>query len=183
MKSDTQEVLTTAKFFAYGAHAGQVRKYTGEPYHEHCVEVAALAAEAGLGYNAQAVAMLHDVVEDTRVTDALLSRVFPPAVAWGVWWLTDQHWPEPRPKRATRKGFDRVRLSHAAGWVQTVKVCDLISNTRTIAEHDPKFSKTYLPEKAALLRVLKRADESMLSRAWFQLQNAADGLGIDVSGA
>jgi len=51
------------------------------------------------------------------------------------------------------------------GGVQTIKVADLISNTGSIVEHDPKFAVTYLEEKRLLLDVLTNADPRLLSIA------------------
>ena len=35
-----------------------------------------------------------------------------------------------------------------------IKAADLISNSKSIAEHDPKFAKVYFEEKRALLDVM-----------------------------
>ena len=69
------------------------------------------------------------------------------------------------PNRARRKEIDRQRLSQAPGWVQTVKVADMIDNTSTIVEYDPKFAKVYLEEKRLLLAELTSADPLLLEKA------------------
>ena len=42
--------------------------------------------------------------------------------------------------------------------MQTIKCADLISNTSSIVQHDPKFAALYLAEKRELLEVLREAD-------------------------
>lgn len=56
--------------FATKAHAGQTRKFTGVPYITHPIEVARIAksiAPEGMNLRLlEAVALLHDVIEDTE---------------------------------------------------------------------------------------------------------------------
>ncbi len=47
------------------AHAGQTRKYTGEPYHNHCFAVAELVAQRTEDIDLRIAALLHDTLEDT----------------------------------------------------------------------------------------------------------------------
>jgi hypothetical protein len=48
---------------------------------------------------------------------------------------------------------------------QTVKLADLIANSRSIMAHDPAFAKIYLEEKRMLLEVLTRGDATLMARA------------------
>jgi hypothetical protein len=84
--------------------------------------------------------------------------------------LTDTPTREGGPNRARRKEMDRQRLSQAPGWVQTVKVADMIDNTSTIVEYDPKFAKVYLEEKRLLLKELTSADPILLEQAQSQIK-------------
>lgn len=158
-----------AKVFSMAAHEalGQKRKYTGEPYYTHPIRVAELLQEVQytLPEEAFAVALLHDVVEDTGVELHTIGEVFGPKVEQGVALLTDTPTREGGPNRARRKEIDRQRLSQAPGWVQTVKVADMIDNTSTIVEYDPKFAKVYLEEKRLLLAELTSADPLLLEKA------------------
>jgi hypothetical protein len=54
--------------------------------------------------------------------------------------------------------------------VQTVKVADMIDNTSTIVEYDPKFAKVYLKEKRLLLKELTSADPILLEQAQSQIK-------------
>lgn len=136
---------------ARALHRDQRRRYTGEPYVVHLAEVAGTVAAALAGSpfldTAVAVAWLHDSIEDTETTFDQLARTFDLEVADGVRWLTDC---EPG-NRATRKRLTRERLANAPGWVQTVKVADLLSNGPSIARFDPGFAWLYVREARALL--------------------------------
>lgn len=163
-------IVERARLFATAAHAavGQTRKYTGEPYVVHPIEVSQLVASVGGTDAMVAAALLHDVLEDTDVTVDLLEAEFGSEVADLVLWLTDVSTPEDG-NRSTRKALDRQHSAAAPAAAQTIKVADLISNTRTIVEFDPGFAKTYLEEKRLLLEVLTRADPVLLDQAKNQI--------------
>ena len=163
-------IVERARVFATAAHAavGQTRKYTGEPYVVHPIEVSELVASVGGTEAMVAAALLHDVLEDTEVTVDVLEELFGSEVADLVLWLTDISKPEDG-NRSTRKALDRQHSAAAPAAAQTIKVADLISNTRTIVEFDPGFAKTYLEEKRLLLEVLTRADPALLDQAKNQI--------------
>lgn len=140
--------------FAREKHRRQVRKYTGNPYADHLAEVACITATVGGDASSIAVAWLHDCREDHGVSCEEIEALFGMRVAVGVSLLSDFE----VGNRAQRKAASRERLASAPGWVQTIKCADLISNTRSIVKHDPKFAVTYLAEKRALLEVLTLAD-------------------------
>ena len=92
--------------FATQAHAGQTRKYTGEPYVNHPIEVMKLVSMVTDDPEVLAAAVLHDVVEDTPATIMNIRIGFTPRVAALVDDLTDVSKPEDG-NRATRKELDR----------------------------------------------------------------------------
>ena len=152
-----------ARIFATAAHAAvdQRRKYTNEPYIVHPTEVAAtVAGVPGATPEMIAAAWLHDVVEDTQVTEQVIREEFGDAVADIVMWLTDVSRPEDG-NRARRKAIDRAHTAQAPAEAQTVKLADLISNTKTITAYDPEFARVYLEEKRQLLEVLTRGDAGL----------------------
>lgn len=152
-----------ARIFATAAHAAvdQRRKYTNEPYIVHPTEVAAIVAGVpGATPEMIAAAWLHDVVEDTQVTEQVIREEFGDAVADIVMWLTDVSRPEDG-NRARRKAIDRAHTAQAPAEAQTVKLADLISNTKTITAYDPEFARVYLEEKRQLLEVLTRGDAGL----------------------
>jgi len=152
--------------FAAKAHslARQVRKYTGEPYIVHPIDVMMTVTEA-VEYDQfmLTAAVLHDVVEDTEVTLQEVEAHFGPTVAKLVDELTEPDWPG---NRKARKAAERGRLAQISPAAQTVKLADLISNSKTIVSLDPDFAKVYLREKAAILQVMRQGDQGLWDRAW-----------------
>lgn len=151
------EVAYIARDYAREMHAGQVRKYTGDPYFTHPQRVAGWMSRTGQEPKLIAAAYLHDVIEDTPATyNDLLLRVGK-TVADLVLELTDVT-TQADGNRATRKEIERNRLANCSAHAQTVKMADLIDNTEDIVTHDPKFAKVYLPEAEALFDALDKAD-------------------------
>lgn len=163
-----------AMVFAREVHAGHVRKYTGAPYFDHLAEVAGITASVAGQYGLLAeemiaTAFLHDCVEDRGVTLAEIDARFGNLVAIGVSGLSDLE----SGNRAERKKLARDRLDLCSGWIQTIKVADLISNTASIVQHDHKFAVVYLSEARLLLDVLGKADPRLLAMARLQIGGAA----------
>ena len=61
------ELLERCYRFAQEAHEGQQRK-SGEPYFTHCVRTAEILAELRLDTHTICAGLMHDVLEDTRIT-------------------------------------------------------------------------------------------------------------------
>tara|TARA_B100000575_G_scaffold36630_1_gene24666 strand:+ start:2934 stop:3452 length:519 start_codon:yes stop_codon:yes gene_type:complete len=157
-------MVQRAIWFATQAHAGQTRKYTGEPYVNHPVEVMQLVSTVTDDPEVLAAAILHDVVEDTPATIMNVRIGFTPRVAELVSDLTDVSKPEDG-NRAVRKELDRQHSAKASPEAQTIKLADLISNSKSIMEHDPKFAKVYMREKSALLEVLVQGHPTLHKQA------------------
>ena len=82
--ADESEIVI-AERIARAAHAGQTEQSTGDDYIHHIERVVAMVD----GDPAQAVAWLHDVLEDTAMTAADLRRAgISSRVVAAVWWLT-----------------------------------------------------------------------------------------------
>lgn len=167
MELGEMNVVHKAQVFAIAAHASvqQKRKYTGEPYIVHPAEVARIVASVpGSTPDMVAAAWLHDVVEDTGCTFTDIHMNFGIDIATLVGWLTDVSKPEDG-NRAHRKAVDREHTARAPAEAQTIKLADLISNSRSIMRHDPAFAKTYLEEKRLLLEVLTKGDPGLHAEA------------------
>jgi (p)ppGpp synthase/HD superfamily hydrolase len=164
------ELVERARMFATAAHAavGQLRKYTFEPYIVHPAEVVQILKTRPHDPEMVAAAWLHDVVEDTGVSIEVIRAEFGSKVSDLVGWLTDVSRPE-QGNRATRKAIDRAHTASAPAEAQTIKLCDLISNTRSIVEHDAEFARVYLAEKRLLLEVMTKADPELMRRAREQI--------------
>ena len=159
-------VVEKARIFATAAHAavGQKRKYTGEDYIVHPAEVVDLVMSVPHTEEMLAAAWLHDVVEDTGVTLAQVRAEFGAEVAELVAWLTDVSKPEDG-NRAARKALDARHSAAAPAEAQTVKLADLISNSKSITAHDPGFARVYLQEKRLLLGLMDRGDSTLRAMA------------------
>jgi len=167
MQLDGMDIVRKAQVYAMAAHAAvkQRRKYTGDPYIVHPAEVAKIVAGVpGATPDMVAAAWLHDVVEDTGCTITDIHMGFGADIAALVGWLTDVSRPEDG-NRAKRKAMDRAHSAQAPAEAQTIKLADLISNSRSIMQHDPEFARTYLEEKRLLLEVLTKGDPGLHAEA------------------
>lgn len=161
---EMEKLESLAKEFATIAHAWQRRKYTDEPYIVHPAEVADLVRSVPHTEAMLAAAWLHDTVEDCGVNIATIQGTFGDEVADLVGWLTDISKPEDG-NRERRKAIDREHMANAPAAAQTVKLADLISNSKTIIENDPGFAKTYLREKRLLVDRLVLGDTTLRAKA------------------
>lgn len=167
---DMNEVIA----FAEKAHEGHYRKYTNEPYTVHLAEVADLVQRAGGSDEMVAAAWLHDTVEDTSVTFAQIRERFGQKVETLVYYLTDISTPD-MGNRAARKQIDRLHIADGSPQSKTIKLADLISNTRSITQYDPYFAKVYMREKQLLLPYLVEGNESLYKMARLLLETYYGG--------
>jgi len=130
---DDLELLRRAYDFAAEQHKAQIR-LSGEPYLSHPVEVAHLLADMKLDVTSLCAALLHDVVEDTKIPIEKISENFGPDVARLVEGVTkisklDLLAPEDRQAENVRKMLlamvNDVR-------VVMVKLADRLHNMRTL---------------------------------------------------
>lgn len=169
------DLMFRAAAYATRKHEGQKRKYTGEPYILHCLEVSRLVAEAGGTAEMVAAAVLHDVVEDTTATFEEIEELFGPEVTGLVKGVTDISKPEDG-NRAHRKAIDREHIAKGTPEIKTIKLADIISNTATVVEHARGFARYYLREKEQLLFVLAEGAPVLLMRAQAQIKEGLDRL-------
>ena len=162
-------------------HGEQKRKYTGEPYWEHCYEVAQHASEYNIKLGVE-IGFCHDLIEDTECTLSDLLRFLMSSgydnkeslfITSCVDDLTDEYTKEKYPtlNRKARKELEAERLGNAHPDAQSVKYCDLINNTDSICEHDPKFAKTYLKEKTVILDKMRKGHIKILQDCEKQVQS------------
>lgn len=72
---EDRELIKQAYIFAEKAHEGQMRA-SGEPYITHCVAVAKILVQLQVPPIVIAAALLHDTVEDTRISNEKLKEIF-----------------------------------------------------------------------------------------------------------
>lgn len=150
-------MVKKALAFAELKHSGQIRKYTGEDYIVHPIEVAELVAtmlrEVTLHQmykmgnfsieEAYIAALLHDVVEDCGVSNIEIAAMFGANVALIVEGLTDD---KLEGNRAARKEKMLRKHNSMPAIVRFIKVCDLIHNMRSILAYDIDFGVVFLKE-------------------------------------
>lgn len=155
-----------AKEFATLAHEriNQRRKYTNEPYINHPAAVAEIVRSIPHTPEMLAAAWLHDTVEDCGVSLDEIHRVFGSEVAALVECLTDVS-KRSDGNRAARRAIDRAHTANASPAAKTIKLADLIDNSRNIVALDPDFAKVYLHEKRLLLEDLKEGDPTLWAQA------------------
>ncbi|MEM9812764.1 MAG: HD domain-containing protein, partial [Pseudomonadota bacterium] len=115
------------------AHDGQWRS-SGEPYFSHPIEVAALLTEQRLDDTTIITALLHDTIEDTKVTIENLASAFDHEIAGlvdGVTKLTNLQLSSVETKQA--ENFRKLLMAIARDpRVLLVKLADRLHNMRTI---------------------------------------------------
>lgn len=118
-------LVQLARHVAIGAHRGQC-DHSGLPYWLHPMRVAESVRRAGYGAEHQAVAWMHDVVEDTALTLSHLCKLgFPDVVVIAVNAITRI---EKGPDRmSVRQYYSRVMGNAHA---RIVKRYDLLDNMR-----------------------------------------------------
>ena len=177
------DLLDKAICFCRAGHSavGQKRKYTGEDYYHHPEEVALLVYDT-LGDKCTqemiAAALCHDLAEDTEITLDFIKLNLSEEVAILVEMLTDVSKPEDG-NRAQRKEIDREHTAKASPAAKTIKLADLISNSKSICEHDKPFAKVYIKEKELLLEVLTEGDPTLYAQAKGIVEKAKKELGIE----
>lgn len=159
--------LVKARTYAIAAHTavGQKRKYTGEDYHHHPIAVANILMDHTDDLDIISAAYLHDIVEDTNITDDQLCDVFGPKIGMYVHWCTSDKSYSPSFKdmtREKRKACDRIKYAEGPYESQLIKVADSIHNMTSIIEHDPTFAKTYIEEKRMLLEIMDKTRDTDL---------------------
>ena len=157
--------LQEALEFATKAHEGQVRKYTFEPYINHPIEVMNIVKTVPHTEEMLCAALLHDVVEDCGVK---LSDIFFKFKSLDIMFMVDDLSDISKPSdgnRQQRKAMDRNWIASGGAQSKTIKLADLISNSKSILEHDKDFAKVYIKEKELLLEVLTEGDSTLYAQA------------------
>lgn len=169
---DTDNVLIGyAAGIAAAAHHKQNRKYMDELYYIHCMDVAEILSEFNQPVEVICAGFLHDVLEDTEITEEYLREIILDDIVDLVLEVTDVSIGSGE-NRATRKAMDRDHVAQSSHGGANIKLADLISNTKTIAKYDRDFAKVYLAEKELLLEVLKHGNQALWDLAFKTLQEA-----------
>ena len=169
------EILNHLTHFADQAHGSQTRKYSGERYIVHPVRVMEMVREYSNDICMHAAALLHDVLEDTAVTEGEMSKalekVFSPKDASQVLKLvielTDVYVKEKYPKinRRSRKEKEAQRLSQVSPDAQTIKYADILDNVKDNFSQDTDSERLYICEAKELLRLMENGNPVLREKA------------------
>lgn len=158
-----ENLIIEAARFAEKAHGDQKRKYGGQPYIHHPARVAArttLIPE--VDEVAVAVAWLHDVVEDTKVSPMEIEEKFGERVVQGVLWLTNVSTGSSE-KRAIRKKLDRDHIEQAPNIYKQIKMYDRLDNLSDLhwSDADPVWKAKYAKESLLLIDAIGSAQPTL----------------------
>lgn len=175
------EAILLAYKVAIESHFGQYRKYTGEPYIVHPVAVATILynfLQKKTTYQMICAALLHDVVEDCKVSFNTLAEQFDKETISMVAGLTSASKWLYSYNRAQRKHIDKVFLKSTDWRVHTIKCADILHNTESILHYDKNFAITYLKEKKDLIPALSLASTEIYNRVYNVIELGCDKIGI-----
>ena len=140
--------------FAAAAHQAQTEQGSDLPYFVHVVAVAAeviatLSDHAGIDADlAVTCALLHDTVEDTKVTLDELRARFGDAVAAGVDALSKN---KQLPTKQEQMGDSLRRIQQQPREIAIVKLADRITNMAAPPAHWSKAKRTAYREEAQMI--------------------------------
>lgn len=147
LNQDELALLQHTYRFAEKAHQGQFRR-SGEPYILHPTAVAGIVSELQLDVHALMAALLHDVVEDTKVTLADLEKEFGVTVADlvdGVTKLRQVQYSSREERQA--ENYRKMFLAMAKDIrVVLVKLADRLHNLRTL-RHMPEHKQRVIAQE------------------------------------
>jgi (p)ppGpp synthase/HD superfamily hydrolase len=165
--SEFEPELLEALAFARAAHGDQ--RYGDEPYEVHLVAVVRIARWAGLSLTEQLAAALHDVVEDTSVTRAMLSARFGEEVANLVSAVSVQG------RNRAEKLLASLAQLDAMPKAIDLKLCDRLGNIEAaIAKGKARLLAMYLAEAPRYGAHFARAHPRLRQRL-AQALKAAEG--------
>jgi (p)ppGpp synthase/HD superfamily hydrolase len=143
-------LLEQVKEFADKAHGDQTRKYTPERYIVHPVRVMKHCQQYTSSTSVLAAALLHDVLEDTSVTQeellnflhTIMNETDAVQTLKLVVELTDVYTKTSYPgwNRKKRKQKEASRIEQTSPEAQTIKYADIIDNCKEITIQDPEFA-------------------------------------------
>jgi len=177
-------ILEKVRIFATDAHCGQTRKYSPEPYIVHPIRVMKTLATAGMPFPLLAAALLHDVLEDTAVTEKELSIFLHGNMSESdaketmglVVELTDVYVKQAYPdwNRRKRKEMELQRIVMTRPDAQTIKYADILDNVQEIASQDPDFAPRYLRECLQILNKIDKGNSDLRKSAMAAVEAGLD---------
>ncbi len=156
-------MIEKARSFAIQKHKDQVRKHTGEPYHNHVFRVANMTKHFSSIPEVLAAAYLHDVIEDCNVQTEQIEYEFNMVVAALVEELTNVYTKDRYPElsRKERKVQEAIRIGKISSLAKVIKLCDRLDNVLDMKKTCPDDFSYYIKESRDLLEVLRGANPDL----------------------
>ena len=134
LNTNQMKAIKRAYLFAHQAHQHQ-KRHSGEPYIIHPVAVARILAQMHLDTETLIAALLHDVVEDTVITDKQISKIFGKQIAQLVDGVSKLSQIECKSRTdAKAKNLRKMLLAVAQEIrVMLIKLADRLHNMRTLS--------------------------------------------------
>lgn len=151
-----KEKIIKAYNFAKEAHKGQKRKFRDVDYFIHPKSVARLVEGYTRDEDSICAALLHDVVEDTNITNSDIELEFGEKVAILVMELTNNN---KRKKELGNINYFKEKLLDISSEALTIKLCDILDNI-TYVDKDCKtneqmsFTKRMCKERGEVIKFL-----------------------------
>lgn len=163
--------IKKAIFYAKKYHANQLRQ-TGEPYYSHPIEVAYLISDYIFRTDIIITSLLHDTLEDTKLTKSMISSIFGTSIANQVEDLT-------RIKEGRKISSSELVEKL---WIQKkydillIKLFDRLHNMQTISgkspDKGPKIVEETINDFIVLAAYLKVVDiEKEIAQLCYQYIN------------
>lgn len=128
------------------SHGNQTR-HSGEPYFTHPIEVARILSDLRMDTDSICTALLHDVLEDTEITEAEMRTMFGDSITDLVKGVTKLGQLELSSTELSKEGQQAENLQKFVlamskdVRVLLVKLCDRLHNMRTLGHHPKKSSQ------------------------------------------
>ena len=175
-------ITQKAKLVATVAHkaCGQIRKYTGEDYIVHPIDVAEKLIEFGFRSDRNLIssAYLHDVDEDTGLDSKFIKDEFGEDISHLVFEVTNPSKQFPELSRKKRKAMDLESLKSVSKRVKVLKLSDVSCNAPSIIRCDPEFAKTWVYEAYDVINVCREGSEELYQDAKYHLDGYVNTLPI-----
>lgn len=156
-----KELYMSAIEFAKKAHEGQFRKFSMAPYFTHPVRVATLVMKYKKSHaidDLVVAALLHDVVEDTKVTLVEIQGEFGYKVSSLVQELTSD---KAAVLEQGKTGYLTHKMLGMTSWALVLKLCDRLDNVMDFIYANDRFVEKYTEETRSILKSLRGQRDSL----------------------
>lgn len=180
LQNEDQLLYDLTLMYTKAAHnaCGQTRKVSGDPYWVHPVGVAEIVARYTDDIATIQGALLHDVIEDTKITKYDLAEDFNVEVALIVQGCSDPQQKDPNIPRSVRKRINREHAAQQNAKVQNIKVADSIYNLLDMEGMDREFCIQYLKEKEQMIDMMILADDDLQWYAYGVIESLKEEYGL-----